>query len=782
VSRSEQPGPMIGRSMPRTHDPRLLRGEGRYVDDIDDGGALHAVVLRSPVAHGRVTHFDASAALAGESVLVLGPDEIAEHLAPLPTSWRLPGQPFGDIDPSARTVRYVGQPIGLVVARGRASAEDAAERVVIRVEPLPAAVGIDAALADDAPLVYPDTGSNVAGEIHFGDAAEELEGIFRDAPHVVERRLSIQRVAHSPMEPRGVLAEWIPATRRLTVWSSTQSPHAVRRELAAALRLRADQVRVVAPDVGGSFGGKVVLYVDEALVCLAAVLLGRRVKWTEDRAENLTAGYQGRGQQALGRLALDHDGRFLALQAHIHGDLGAFAAQAGSGPFQVTGLAVEGPYLFERAGATVTAVYTNAVPTGAYRGYGMQEASWIRERLVDEAARELGIDPVELRHRNMIRPEQMPYTTRTGLTYDGGDYPAALRRAASLAAARRRESSDTVRRGTAVTASVEITGFAPSALLEVFGIDWSGWESARLRVNHDGTVTVFSGVISVGQGIETTLAQIAADRLGVPMEWITVELGDTATAPYSDLTSQASRSLVLAGTALSRAADRMRERMRLLAARALDADPDDVTLDGETFRAAGREETVGWPAVAARGWKGWGRPDHEQIQLEETVDFDPPAMTFAYSAHGAAVAVDLETGGTVVEDYWTVNDSGVLVNPLIAAGQITGGVAQGLGVALLEEAVYDPVTGTPLTTGYADYVLPTIGDVPPVTIEDRVTPSSVIPGGFKGLGEGGAIPPPATVANAVADAVPAIAELLTATPLSPARVWAALETAKADRG
>ncbi|WP_157881066.1 xanthine dehydrogenase family protein molybdopterin-binding subunit, partial [Streptomyces griseoruber] len=354
-----------------------------------------------------------------------------------------------EIDPGARTPRYVGQPIGLVVARGRAQAEDAAELVDIDIDPLPFVVGIDAALAEGAPLVYPEAGNNVAGEIHFGDGADELERVIGSAPRLIERRLSVQRVVHSPMEPRGVLAEWIPTTRALTVWTSTQAPHVVRRQFAAALRLRDDQIRVVAPDVGGSFGGKVVPHVDEVLVCLAAMLLGRRVKWTEDRAENLTTSYQGRGQQAHVRLVLDHDHRFLALYTRIHGDLGAFATQAGSGPFQVAGLVAEGPYRFERAGATVTCVHTNTVPTGAYRGYGMQEASWIRERVIEEAARELGLDPVELRLRNMIGPEQMPYTTRTGLTYDSGDYPAVLRRATELARAHRRPSTHTVRRGSA---------------------------------------------------------------------------------------------------------------------------------------------------------------------------------------------------------------------------------------------------------------------------------------------------------------------------------------------
>lgn len=769
---------LIGASIPRVHDERLLRGDGWYVDDIDDAGVLQLAFVRSPVAHGRINRFDATAAVAdGEAILVLGPDEVAELTNPLPTSWRIPGQHLDVVEPAIRTVRYVGQPIGLVVARSRAIAEDVAELVEVDIDPLPLVAGIDAALAEGAPLVYPEIGTNVAGEIYFGDPVKDLEEAFAAAPHVVERVFGVQRVCHSPMEPRGVLAEWIPSVGQMTVWISTQIPHVVRRGLGVSLGLRADQIRVVTPDVGGAFGGKAVLYVDETLVCLAAKVLGRRVKWIEDRVENLTASYQGRGQQAHARLALDSDGRFLAIYAHIRGDLGAFPTQAGSGPFQVAGLTLEGPYRFGCAGSTVTAVYTNAVPTGAYRGYGMPESSWIRERLIDEAARELGMDPVRLRLRNMIQSDELPHTTHTGLTYDSGDYPAALRRAAELADAHRRRSTDRIRRGIAVTAAVEVTGFAPSALLEAFAIDWSGWESGRIRINEDGTITVFSGVVSIGQGVETTLAQIVADQLGVPMDWVTVQLGDTATAPYSDLSSQASRSLTLAGAALLLAGARMRERMYGLAAAYLGVAVEDVKLDGTVFLAGTAQTSVTWREVAHRGWMGWGRAEPDRIQLEEVVDFDPPAITFAYSAHGAAVAVDLDTGTVSVEDYWSVNDSGVLVNPLIAEGQIVGAIAQGLGVALHEEVVFDAATARPATTTYTEYHLPRSRDVPEVIVEHRSTPSTVNPGGFKGLGEGGTMLPPVTIANAIAEAVPEIAAGLNATPLSPQRIWDLLEAA-----
>lgn len=768
----------VGAAVPRCTDERLLRGRGRYVDDVDDAGAMHAVILRSPVPHGRLTHFDAAPALAVDGVRVLGPDDIERLADPLPSSWRLPGQEPGQVALISRTLRYAGQPVGVVMAPDRAAAEDAAELVRLAIDPLPFVLAPDAALREDAPLLYPEHGTNVVGQIHFGDPRDELEEAIAHAARVVERRMAIARVAPSSMEPRGVLAEWVEATRQLTVWTSSQVPYAVRQSLSASLRLRMDQVRVIVPDVGGAFGGKTSLHVDEALVCLAAKAMCARVKWIEDRAENLVASYQGRGQQAHARLALDPDARFIAFHAQITGDLGAFASQAGSGPFQVTGLALEGPYRFSLAGTSVTGVYTNTVPTGSYRGYGIQEAAWIRERLIDEAARELGLDALEIRSRNIIRASQLPYTTRTGLTYDSGDYGAALVRAAELAGSRRRPSAGTLRRGVGVACGVEITGFAPSALLEAFQIDWSGWESGRIRVNEDGTVTVFSGVTGVGQGIETALAQVVADALEIPIEWISVQLGDTATSPHSDLAAQASRSAALAGAALTQAGQRIRERMDRLAASKLGVPVEDVKRDGAVFQAGITGARVTWQEIARRGWKGWGEHSPGRIQLEETVDFDPPEITYSYSAHGAAVAVDTETGHVTVEDYWSVNDSGVLINPPIANGQIAGGIAQGIGIALIEEVEHDPRTGRPVGGTWADYLIPRSSDVPDTVIEHLCTPSTIIPGGFKGLGESGIIPSPAAIGNAIAAAVPEIGPEIVATPMSAGRIWHALQRAE----
>ncbi|MGW5049924.1 xanthine dehydrogenase family protein molybdopterin-binding subunit [Actinokineospora sp. NPDC004072] len=754
----------IGTSATRPDALRLAAGRGQFVDDLP--ADRHAAIVRSPVPHGRLLGVRVPDLPPGTTVIT--PADVARLAAPIPVLSTMPGQQQRTIPLVDEVLRYVGQPVAVVVAPGRAAAEDAAERIGLDIEELPGVAGIAAALAEDAPQLY--AGGNIAGEVHLGDPPEVLEAAIAGAAYVITRDFAVQRVLPSSLEPRGVVAEWSPALRELTAWASTQVPHLLQREAAAVLGLRVDQVRVVTPDIGGAFGGKAFPQPDELLACLAAVVVGGRVKWVETRAESVVAAPHGRGQRATATLALDADGRFTALRVRVDGDLGAYATQAGNGPFVVTGVTAVGPYRFAAAGSTVRGVYTTATPTSAYRGYGMQESAWVRERLVDEAARELGIDPVELRLRNLIRPDELPHTTRTHLVYDSGDYPAALRRAVELAEPR--PSAGRVRRGVGYACSVEITGYGPTSVLRLAGNRAAGWESARVRVNEDGTVTAAAGVTALGQGVETALAQITAEHLAVPLEWVRVRLGDTASTPRSDLAAQASRSIVLAGGALVRAADRMRRRMAELAAAALDVEA--VDWDGSHFHAG--ERRIAWAEVAELGWLGWAREAGGTIRLEEQADFDPPSEAFSYAVHGAAVAVDLDTGRVSVEDYWAVSDSGVLVNPGIAEGQIAGGIAQGIGVALREDADPGP-GGVPRVSGWQDYLLPTADDVPRLRLEHRQTPSPHVPGGFKGLGESGVIPAPAAVGNAVAAAVPEIAAGLVATPFTPLRVWELLRRA-----
>jgi carbon-monoxide dehydrogenase large subunit len=773
----ERPASLVGARVRRINDPRLLRGEGRYVDDVHLAGMVHATLLRSPVAHADIRTFEAADAGA---LLVLGPDEIAAATRPLDCVWLAEGQRQTSVPLGERRVRYVGQPVGVVVAASRPAAEDAAELVEIDYDELPTVSDQEAALAEGAPLLHPEWGTNVAAEFTVGDDRATVDAAMARASRVVERRLVIPRIVPSPMETRGVVASWDTNLRELTVWSSTQTPHHVRDHLALALGLSADQVRVVAPDLGGGFGSKEHLYPDEVLVCLAAMRLGRPVKWIEDRVEHFTATMHARDAIHYARLGLDDDGRFVAIASDVVGNLGAHPSNVGTGPFRISGTMLPGPYRFTSAGVTIRGVLTNTTPTGAYRGFGMQEAAWVRERLVDEAARELGMDPVELRLMNMLREDELPHVTPTFQEYDSGDYAEGLRGVRDLVA-----KSDLpapvdggrVRRGVGYASQVEFTGLGPSPVQKIVGFHLGGFETGVVRVDPDGSVVVSSGVMGMGQGIETTLAQIAADRLGVPIEKVRVALGDTKVAPYSASGSIASRSITVGGGAVTRASIALSAKMRRIAAHQMEADPDDVELVDGVYRVKGVPGGgLGFDDVAAKAWLGWDLPEGEDPGLEVKDIHDPSNISYAYSSHAAAVAVDLDTGKVDIEGYWVTHDVGTVINPMIVDGQVMGGVAQGIGIALYEKMTYGEAA-QPTTTSFLDYLVPLSGDVPDLVIGHTEHPAPHIPGGMKGAGEGGTIPAPATVANAVAAAVPEIAGKLLETPLSPGRMWELLHEA-----
>ncbi len=778
--------PYVGQSIPRVNDSKLLAGSGRFVDDIEFPGIVQATILRSTVAHGDVVEFDAREALEDPEVrLILGPDEIQAVTAPLPCIWLAPGQRFTEGPVVETRQRYVGQPLGIIVAASRGAAEDAAELVALSFDELPCVTDSQESVDTRDVLLYPEWGDNTCATVDAGDSRDEIEATIAKADRVVERTLRIQRIAPSPMETRGVVARWDSGDEYLTVWMSTQTPHHVRDLLATTLKLRADQIRVVAGDVGGGFGAKEHLYPDEILVCLAAMKLpGIPVKWIEDRVEHMTATLHGRDAVHRARLALDSEGRFLALHSEILGNLGAHSSNVGLGPFRVSASMLPGPYHFERAGASITAVVTNTTPTGAYRGFGMQEATWVRERLVDEAAREIGMDPVELRLLNMISPDELPLTTRTLQNYDSGDYPESLRLAAAAAkGASMPEGDQRVRRGVGYATHVEFTGLGTSKVQQIVGFHLGGYETALVRVEPDGSVTVSSGVMGMGQGIETGLAQLAADHLGIGIERVHVRLGDTTSAPYSATGSIASRSMTVGGGAVVTASKRLRERIQAIAAFQLEISPNDLELvqdssGRDVFRPKGQPDVaVTWEQVAASGWLNWDVPDDVgSIGLEERFIHNPEDISYAYATHAVAVSVDLQTGLVALEGYWVTHDSGVLVNPMICDGQVLGGIAQGIGIALYEEMSWGE-GGQPQTTTYLDYPLPLSSDVPTVEIQHLVTPSPFIPGGMKGLGEGGTIAAPAAIGNAIAAAVPEIAQHVLTTPLSPDVLWTLINEA-----
>ncbi|MFE0152577.1 xanthine dehydrogenase family protein molybdopterin-binding subunit [Nonomuraea sp. NPDC059007] len=735
---------VIGSRTPRREDARLLTGTGRFVGAVRLPGMVHAFVVRSPIAHGRLLGCAADAVRGLDGVL----DVITAREAPgaaLPCVTVAPGQAQTSYPVLDDTLRYVGQPVALVVARTPELARDAADL-------------IDLDLAELPPVVDLGEGE-VVTDFTLGDAdALEIE-----AAHVVEMSFRYGRAAPYAMEPRGVVAHHTGGD--LTLWTATQAPHHVRDHVAHALGLTLDRIRVVAGDTGGGFGSKEHLYPDEALVCLAAMRLGRPVAWAETPGDRLVASLPARAAAHRARLALDADGRFVAIHADVLGDLGAHPSNVGTSPFAVTASMLPGPYRFERAGARLRCVLTNTVPTGSYRGFGMPEAAMTRERLIDEAARRLGLDPVELRLRNLIGPEELPYTSRMGQAYDSGDYPGALRALCELVEAPAKD--DGRRRGVGYSCQVEGTGLGPSEAMRRMGMRAGGFETAVVRMEPDASVVVSAGVAGMGQGIETTLAQIAAERVGVPLAGVRVVLGDTAATPYSGIGSIASRSLVVGGGALRQAADRLKERVLALAAHRLEAAPEDLELVDSTVRVKGDPHAaLTLREIATHAWRGWDLPEGFSPGLEERASYDPPDTTYAYGAHAAAVAVDPETGKVEVEGYWAVADSGVVVNPAIVEGQLVGGIAQSIGMALTEEVVYT-ADGQP----GGMYLTPTVRDVPDVTVVLHSSPSPLTPGGMKGAGESGTIGPPAAIANAVAAALPEVAERVTRTPMTPEVVW-----------
>ncbi|HEX4815935.1 MAG TPA: xanthine dehydrogenase family protein molybdopterin-binding subunit [Nonomuraea sp.] len=753
----------VGARTPRREDARLLTGRGRYVGNVRLPGAAHAVIVRSPIAHGRLLGCDAKAAWAVEGVLDVITPEDAPDLR-LPCVHLAPGQRIASYRALDDEIRYAGQPLAVVVARSPEAARDAADLLDLELDERPAVVGVERALAEDAPLLYPDLGTNVLTDYTMGDP-DCAEAVGR-ATHVVEMTFRMGRISPHPMEPRGVVAAY--ADDELTVHISTQAPHTVRENLADALGLTHDRVRVIGADTGGGFGGKEHLYPDEALVCLAATRLGRPVCWTESPGDRVVATLPARAAVHRGRLALDADGRFVALQVDVLGDVGAHPSNVGSSPSAVAATLMPGPYRFDRVAVRVRGVLTTTTPIGSYRGFGQPEAALTRERLIDEAARRLGIDRVELRMRNLFTPDELPCTTRVHQRYDSGDYPRALRTLRDLVEPVAK--ADGRRRGIGYSCHVEATGMGPSMDLKAAGMRVGGYETAVLRMEQDASLVVASGVAAIGQGIETSLAQLAADRVGVPIERVRVVLGDTAATPYSTVGAIASRSLALGGGALIEAAARLRDKLVALAAHRLEAAPADLELAGDVVRVKGDPQaSVPLRELATSAWRGWDLPEGMPPGLEERVSYDPAQYTYAYGAHAAAVAVDPETGAVEVERYWVVNDAGVLVNPAVAEGQIHGGVAQGLGEALTEEIVYSE-DGQPIT----DYLLPTTREIPDIEVVMLQTPSPITPGGMKGVGEAGTIGPPAAVANAVAAALPEIADRVTDVPLTPSAVWSLL--------
>ena len=773
----------VGARLKRPDDPRLLTGRGRYLDDLTLPRMAHVAFVRSPHAHAVIAGIECDAARLCPGVLaVLTGPEAARLCKPYRgVLLHYAGMKTGAMLPLATDhARYVGEPVAAVAAESRALAEDAAARVVVRYEALPAVLTPEQ--ARERPPIHPDLPDNVIYETRL--AAGDPAGAFAAAPHVYRRRFTTGRHTGVPMEPRGLVADFDPFTRALTLWISTQVPHMMQAVIADLFGLAEQRVRVIAPDVGGSFGIKIHVYQDDMAAVALALLLGRPVKFVATRHESFLSDIHAREQRIDVEVAAEADGTLTAIRAAITAPVGPYSAFPRSSVVeggQVLRL-LPGPYRIRHYEATLAVLAQNKVVTSQYRAVGHPIAAAVTESMVDLVARDLGLDPAEVRRRNLVRPEELPYTSAAGNVYDSGSYQAALERlleAAGYAALRREQ---VVARaagrhvGIGLSCFIELTG--PGAqFYGIGGAPISGQEGATLRLEPSGAVTALVGVTNQGQGTPLALAQIIADEIGVGVEDVTVLSGDTAMGPYGGGT-WASRGTPIGGAATLLGARALGERIRRAAAVLLEAAAEDIVLDGGRATVRGSDRSLTLKEVARAVHFRSNELRGLEPSLEATVHFtNPTPWTFTNGAHLAVVEVDADTGAIAVRRYVAVDDCGHIVNPALVEGQIAGGIAQGLGGALSEWCVYDEA-GQPLATTLMEYAVPTAEIMPAVELHSLESPAPGLPGGFKGAGEAGTTGAPAAILNAVNDALHPLGVMLTDQPLTSERVWRAISVAR----
>jgi carbon-monoxide dehydrogenase large subunit len=763
VTHGAEPTGWVGKPMRRREDRTLVTGRGRFVDDLAAGGALHMILARSPHAHARVRSLDAGAARRAPGVVAVITAEDLGPIGPVPLMRLAPGTLVPEYPLlAAGVVRAQGVPVAAIVAESSYAAADGVDRLGADYEQLDGIADPDGALATGAPQVVPVSRDNRALTVAWrhGDA----ERAFREAAHRVSLTVRQQRLCGVPMEPRGALARWDADTGELTVWTSTQAPFRIRSSLARMLGLDEARVRVIAPDVGGGFGVKGGPYREEVLVAWLARRLGRPVKWISTRAEDLLTTNHGRGGKSTGELALDAEGRITGLRARIRQPLGSSLAVTVGGTPQNHGRCLPGSYLVEDVDIESVGVFTTTPPVGAYRGAGRPEAAFLIERLMDEAARSLKVDPVELRRRNLIPKERFPFKTATGQVYDSGDYADLLDRTLAIADYASLRRDQTVRR-----ARGEIVGVGVAAYVEPSGL---GWESGQVRVESTGAVLAVTGSSAHGQGHETTFAQIIADELGVTPEVVTVRHGDTHGAPQG-IGTFGSRSTALGGSALALAARDVRDKARGLAASLLEAAPQDVVPVPGGFGVVGAPgRQVGWAQVAEFAYRGQGLPVGSEPGLEATRFFSPEGEVWSAGAFVVSVRIDRDTGTVTPEHIVWLDDAGTIVNPLLADGQLEGSLAQGWGQVMMEDAVLDR-DGHLLSGTLMDYAIPRADDMPHAEIGHAHTPSPNNPLGVKGIGEAGTIGIPPAMVNAVVDALAPFGVTHLDMPLTPEKIWRA---------
>ena len=779
----------IGASSKRREDIRFLTGNGKYTDDINLRGQAYVFFLRSDIAHGTLNGVDTSAAEGMDGVVRIFTAKDFEGVGGMPCGWQVTdrhGQPMQEPPHpvlASGKVRHVGEPIAAVVAETYAQARDAAEAIVLDIDELPAVVDMKEAVKDGAPKVHDELPGNLCYDWGFVEENKEaVDQAFKDAAHVTTLELVNNRLVANPMEPRVAVGDYDKSGDESTLYTTSQNPHVIRLLMGAfVLGIPEHKLRVVAPDVGGGFGTKIFHYQEEAFCTFAARALRRPVKWTSTRSEAFMSDAHGRDHVTKIELALDGDNNFTAIRTDTYANMGAYLSTfAPSVPTWLHGTLMAGNYKTPLIYVNVKAVFTNTVPVDAYRGAGRPEATYQLERLVDKAAHELGVDPVALRRQNFIT--EFPYATPVAVEYDTGDYVATMDKLEEMAdragfEARRKDSEARGKlRGYGVNCYIEACGIAPSNLVGQLGARAGLYESATVRVNATGGLVVMTGSHSHGQGHETSFAQVVAEMIGIDENMVEIVHGDTAKTPMG-MGTYGSRSIAVGGSAMVRATEKIINKAKKIAAHLMEASEGDIELKDGAFSVAGTDKSVAWGDVTLAAYVPHNYP-LEDIEpgLEETAFYDPANFTYPSGAYACEVEVDPETGQVTIENFWAADDFGNVINPMIVTGQVHGGLAQGIGQALMENCAYDS-EGQLLSASYMDYAMPRASDLPMYAVDHSCqTPCTHNPLGVKGCGEAGAIGSPPSVVNAVIDALRSgghdVAHI--DMPVSPARVWAAM--------
>jgi len=780
----------IGRDRRRKEDQRLITGRTRYTDNLSVPGTLHLAMVRSPFAHAKIVSIDTQAAEDSVNVVeVFTGAEVADEQGSLPNAWPITPDQKAPAHPPVAVgrVSFAGEIVAVVVARTASEARDAAELVDVEYDELPAALDLKEA-AEDKVLAHPDLGTNKSafwkfdsGEAGTGGNVDEAIEKARADGIVIEREYRQQRLIPAFMEPRSVLVD--PTGEQTTVWSSTQIPHILRFLMSAVLGIPESKLRVIAPDVGGGFGGKLETTPEEFITLVIARRLGKPVKYTETRSESLMVAPHGRDQWQKLTLAAEKDGTVTGLKVELIADLGSYVSLVGGGVPVLGAFMFNAIYKFPSYQFNCQTVLTNKTWTDAYRGAGRPEATYAIERLMDELAAEVGVDPLEIREKNWIKAEEFPFTTVCGLEYDSGNYEAATARAKEMFGydelraeqQKRRDSGDRVQLGIGISTFTEMCGLAPSRILGTLNYGAGGWEHASIRMLPTGKVEVVTGTSAHGQGHETAFSQIVADRLGVAFEDVEILHGDTQVS-HKGLDTYGSRSLVVGAEAIVKAADKVIEKAKPFAAHLLEASVDDIEFSSGRFSVRGTDQGMAIGEVALATFASHNYPEDQEPGIDAEATYDPVNFSFPHGTHLCAVEVDTETGQVTMRKYACCDDIGVIINPLIVSGQVHGGLVQGIAQALWEEAVHDD-SGTLVSGSFVDYLLPTSADTISFDIDHTESPSHTNSLGTKGVGEAGTIASTPAVVNAIVDAVRQYGINDIQMPCTPERVWNALQRA-----